>query len=373
MSSVEVPFTIIGGGVLGLWMAKTLRYAGIKEDILLLEKSLFLGDETTGRNSGVLHSGIYYPKNSNKHLLCLRGNKLWQEYCKSDSTLLLKTGKYIIASKSEEMNSLEDIFNHGQECEVPDLRRCSKKEILELSDNIQIVGGIFSPSAGILNVPNLVKKLETECLNSGVLIFKNSHVRDIKSSLRNSSLELEVDQYGENIKIESKNVFNLAGHGGIDLRRKLGLQDIESYLVKGSYLKTSQKFPFSSLVYPIPPKNLKGLGIHITFDFEGNFRFGPNTLEVEKVQYDIPSDTKQKMLPAIQELFKKVEAEKLSEDYCGIRPKIKKEGKLHFDFSLSGPKQLQIPGYFEACGIESPGLTAAPAICEKLLQFLVSQ
>ena len=137
--------------------------------------------------------------------------------------------------------------------------------------------------------------------------------------------------------------------------------------MKGYYLKYLGKIDCSSLIYPVPHKDLKGLGIHTSFDSDGSIRFGPNTFEVGQVSYDMENEgIKEEMKKSILKKYKNIDEEKLCLDYAGIRSKIKRNGQYYSDFWIKGPKEIKIPGYFELCGIESPGFTGSPAIAKYL-------
>ena len=134
--------------------------------------------------------------------------------------------------------------------------------------------------------------------------------------------------------------------------------------MRGHYVKTNQPYFTESLIYPIPEKNLKGLGVHTTFDIDRNLRFGPDTQDVSEIKYEMPDRLLETFIPAIQKTFKGIDVDKLQPDFSGIRPKILHEGKLHTDFWLGTPQTTGVAGYYEFCGIESPGLTAAPSLAK---------
>ena len=141
--------------------------------------------------------------------------------------------------------------------------------------------------------------------------------------------------------------------------------------MKGHYLRSSQKLNYQTLLYPTPLKNLKGLGTHSTIDIEGNVKFGPDTFDVSEIDYLMEIQSLETMKTEINRRFKGIDLNRLGPDYCGIRSKINHNGTLHKDFWIKGSKELGISGYAEACGIESPGVTSAPAISLRLLEQLL--
>ena len=107
----------------------------------------------------------------------------------------------------------------------------------------------------------------------------------------------------------AENVFNCAGLFAPEFRDQFGLDGIESYLVKGRYLKLNKKYFHDSLIYPIPPVGLKGLGVHTSFDFDGIVRFGPDTSDTSSIDYQVEEDALEQMFPAISNTFKGVSKE----------------------------------------------------------------
>jgi len=117
-------------------------------------------------------------------------------------------------------------------------------------------------------------------------------------------------------------------------------------------------------LYPVPEKNLKGLGVHTTFDIHGNVRFGPNTEDISMVNYQMSEDVIEQMYPSIKKVFPSVTIDRLRLDYCGVRSKISKAGKTMTDFYIGVAQDHGIQNYIECLGIESPGFTSAPAIAK---------
>lgn len=354
---IKLDFTIIGGGIIGLCVARDLAKQYPAAHIALLEKNSFLGDETTGRNSGVLHAGIYYPHQSLKHQLCLEGHKLWKE----SLFIINPCGKFIFASTRDEIDSLNDLMARGVKNQVPGLKQASREQLGELQKDVQAIAALYSPGTSILDVPHAIKLIETECANLGVMVLKKHEVKELeKNALGGFDFRLGNDH------IHTKVLFNCAGLHAVKLRQELKLNDIEAYWVKGHYLTTHQKLSSKSLIYPLPQKNNLGLGIHSTYDISGKLKFGPDTQETLKLDYSFADDSWHRMRQAVAKMFKSIDPTQLVPDYVGIRPKIKHKGEIYSDFWIKKP----LPDYIEFLGIESPGLTAAPAIAKYSLSLL---
>lgn len=371
---LKIDCVVIGGGVIGLWTSLLIKRKKPEWEVVLLEKNQFLGDETTGRNSGVLHSGLYYPTNSEKHLTCLAGYNQWIEFCGQQKIPFKLCGKYIIASSDNDLSGLERYFFQGVNNGVK-LVRSDQKEIRSLNEILNVKEAFFVPASGILDVPTAIKCLKHLNENLGVIILNSHSLAEIESSGSEQGHLLTTKSPSGDILIDANNLINCAGLQSVNLRKKLGLNDLENYWVKGNYLKTSQKLNYKHLYYPVPPQDLKGLGIHSTIDMESQVKFGPNTEEVpscEVPNYALNPTQFKPMFRGVNDMFKNIDPDKIYLDYCGIRPKIKqaKNNEVYSDFIINGPGDTGRPNYFEALGIESPGVTAAPAIASKLANLI---
>jgi L-2-hydroxyglutarate oxidase LhgO len=352
-----VQFTIIGGGIIGLSIAKILSQKYPHSEIALFEKSPFLGDETSGRNSGVLHSGIYYPHNSLKHILTIEGHHLW----KNSNAKIKKIGKFIFAQSKDEIEAIDKLYENGIKNCVPKIKWANDQELKALNSDVRALKAISSPWTSIIDVPDVIKTLSYECEKSGVMIQKGQEIINLSKSA-SGHYEYMV---GKDV-FKTEVLFNCAGLGGVNLRKMLGLIDVENFFVKGHYFTSPQKINSESLLYPIPEKNLHGLGVHSTYDFDGKLKFGPDSMTTLKLDYSFNSDRLEIMKGAVKKIFPNIDISLLKPDYCGIRPKIKVNDSLYTDFWIKKP----LPDYIEFLGIESPGLTAAPAIANMALSLL---
>lgn len=348
---------VIGGGIVGLCTAFYYKKKNPDHEIAVLEGSPFLGDGNTSRNSGVLHAGIYYNKGSNKHLLCKEGNSIWRKWAKEYGMPVTLCGKYVVASSQSEIDKLNALYAQAKSNEIEGVEWCSADELKEF---VNIEKAFFSDTSGYIDVPSALKKLEILLLSEGVHILPNTYVESI---VKVSNFFLVVTKEDT---IKTMRVLNCSGHEGVRIRTCLDLTDLKDKFIKGSYLILNKKFYNKSLIYPVPLDGLFGLGVHTTIDSAGVVRFGPNTSEVSDYNYRTEEDTLEKMWPAISGLFSTIIKSDLALDYSGVRTKLIRNGEIYPDFWIDAPLQ----GYAEAIGIESPGLTSAPAI-GKLLSNLV--
>lgn len=356
-----IDYTIIGGGILGLFLAAELKTKFPDKEVIVLEQEPFCGDHTSGRNSGVIHSGIYYPTDSKKHLFCLEGNQVWTEVAKKLNIELNRCGKFIFSTKEQE-EELQELYKRSGQNKVP-ARFVSQHELQQIQEFVFADNAIFVESTAIIDTSSVVKALEYECEKLEAHILRQHKVTQVATI--NDGFELRAG----NETIQTTHLFNCAGLFAIEIRKMLGLKDLENQYVRGTYFKTYQEFFKDSLLYPVPQKNLKGLGVHTTFD-QDTLRFGPDTEDIEQVNYQLSDENLAKMKAEIPTVFKGIELEKVTPDYCGIRPKILHNGELHTDFWIQTDSETKIPGYHELCGIESPGLTASPAIARYIVDAI---
>jgi len=351
--TVEIDVTIIGGGIVGLFTAWKLSEKYKNITICLFEKSEYLGDHSTGRNSGVLHAGLYYDYDSLKHRYCIAGNKFWNKFSSQFNVDIKQVGKYIFGNNEKD---IEELYEKAVKNGVTGL---SRRPISEISSYVNSKFCFFSKTTSIINVPQAVKVLEKLFTNNDGIIVNSRKVDNI---LNLDKFIIDFSDY----QIKSSILINTAGHDAINIRNLLGLNNLSNLYVKGDYLATTQKLKYPCLLYPLPEKNLKGLGIHSNIGFDETTRFGPDTNIVQESLYNSNDENITLIKNDISKNFKNINLEKLHYDFSGIRSKIKLNGKEYNDFWISSP----ITNYIEACGIDSPGLTGAPAISEMILDLI---
>ncbi len=355
---VEVDAVIIGGGIVGLLTALEAKRRHRAWEAVLLEQAPFLADHSTGRNSGVLHSGLYYPTGSLKHRLCMEGLDEWRHLLLAHALPHRFCGKVVFAHDETERPRLDELQNKARANGVP-VRRASSAELGKAQAHVNAVDALVVASTGIVDVSSAMAFFRHEFEKLGGIVLTGTPA----TATRDGGV-FHVNT--ADTSIVAPRLVNAAGLWAPEFRTQLGLKGMASRWVKGHYLRTSQKLGHETLYYPIPPPDLKGLGVHSTIDCQGDVKFGPDTLDVDAIDYRLEPQDLDGMRSSILRCFKGVDPARLFPDYAGIRSKIVVEGKLHTDFWLENP----LPGYAEACGIESPGMTAAPAIARRLLDML---
>lgn len=355
----NIDFCIVGGGIVGLSVAYVLGQNGYQGAVL--EGGPYFGDQSTGRNSGVLHAGLYYPKNSLKHLTCIDGNLLWRHWAQILRIPLNPCGKFVVARDSEERDTLDALYLRAQSNGVASVSWANRKNLEALSHFVKVDQAFFSGNSGVIDVPAAVTALRRQVESLGFLTLVNHIVQAIKPLGNEHVVSLKEGE------IKARFVINCAGHGAVSLRRQLGLTELSPVMVKGTYLRLTKKLRHPWLIYPLPGKDGLGLGIHNVLEVDGALKFGPDTEPCENLDYQISQIAIDRIRESVHSFFYGIKPEELQPDLSGIRSRLLYNGEPYHDFWLKGPQDHQIPGYIELCGIDSPGLTAAPALANRVL------
>ncbi len=351
---------IIGAGVVGLAIAYEL--SKYHKNIAVIEKWHHFGEETSSRNSEVIHAGIYYPKDSLKAKLCVEGNESIYNFADKYSIPYKKCGKLIVASSNNEFDTLELIFNNANQIGARNLKILNQKETNKYESNINATASILSPSSGIIDSHSLMQTLEALSINNQVDFIYNYEVSNIHY---NNNWKIKVKQNEEEFEIESEILINSAGLSSDKIAEMVGININEKkynlHYAKGHYFKLSSKYDnyVKKLIYPVPPKNTTGLGIHVTLDLGGALKLGPDVhyLDENKIDYSFQDGLKQKFHTAVSSYLKNINIDDINQDYTGIRPKLQQKGEPQRDFIIQ--KEENYKDLINLIGIESPGLTCS--------------
>lgn len=358
----KVHITIIGAGVVGLAIAAELSKK--HQDIVLLEKESSFGQETSSRNSEIIHAGIYYPKDSLKAKLCVEGKRLLYAFCEENHIPHARLGKIIAAVDENEIAQLQELEQKAKANGVADLSWLSKKQLEELEPSVSAVSALYSPSTGIIGSHSLMKCLEQKARADGVLISCGSEVTGIKKQETGYVVEINRgESFETEILINSAglNSDKIAAMAGIDIEKN----HYKLHYCKGEYFSYWKSSFLKHLVYPVPEADVKSLGIHSVIDLAGGLKFGPSAEYVDTVDYNVNFANRGKFAAAVKNLFPQVEESDLSPDQAGVRPKLQGPGEGFRDFVISEENNKGFPGLINLIGIESPGLTACLAIAGK--------
>ena len=361
MDTIEC--TVVGAGVIGLAIAESLS---TKLQVCVLEKEGQFGTQTSSRHSEVIHAGIYYPKGSLKAKLCVEGKQRLYRFCEHHGIPHQRIGKLIVATNDEDVASLDAIHERARDNYVNDLQYWDKKTVNENEPNVNAVAALFSPSTGIIDSHCYMQQLDNLLSIRGGMISYKSDVTNIRRDGNYFIITMMND--GEPYEFRSHYLINAAGLMAQNLARHIDGLERDTiptlYPCKGHYFGYQGKSPFNHLIYPVPPKNIKGLGIHATLNLSKQVRFGPDAHYINSIDYRFEENLKSTFMAAITRYFPDVVEGRLHEDYTGIRPKIQGPTDSVKDFVIQSSKDHGINRLINLFGIESPGLTSSLAIAD---------
>ena len=353
---------VIGAGVVGLAIARAMAIDG--RDMLVIERNGGIGEETSSRNSEVIHAGIHYPPDSLKAKLCVRGKKLLYRYCRDRSIRHRRCGKLIVAANAAQHAELEAIQAQGRASGVDDLTITDRAGVARLEPAVVCTSALISPSTGIVDGHGLMMSFQGDLEASGGTLALRCEF--LRGQVDEEGFRLRIRSAGEPVEVKARTVINSAGLAAEHVARRI--DGLPQRLVprvrfaKGNYFVYRGKHPFRHLVYPVPEPG--GLGVHVTLDLQGQARFGPDVQWIDAPDYSVDESRKDRFFNAIQTYWPDVNSDRLVPGYVGVRPKLIRPGDPPGDFMIQGPDLHGIPGLVNLYGIESPGLTASLAIAE---------
>lgn len=370
---------MIGGGVVGLAVSRAL--AQRNPATLLLERHAQPGQETSSRNSEVIHAGIYYGASTLKTSLCIRGKELLYAYCAASGVPHRNTGKLIVAQTEGQRGALQRVHDHcaGALGGAVPVRWVGAEELARREPSVRAEAGCLeSPTTGIVDSHGLMVALLGHFEDAGGTFSPGSHVVGVAPAggpgargERGWEVTVRDAQSGEESTVSADVLVNAAGLGACDVHNMVvpAERHMRTYYAKGNYFSYSASSPrVGTLVYPAPEPGAGGLGTHLTLDMGGRVKFGPDVEWVDSA--DDLAVSGARMAAATEEIKRYlpgVDVAALAPDYAGIRPKLAPrqavmEGKGFNDFVIRREEGYE--GWVNLLGIESPGLTSSLAIGE---------
>ncbi|GGC07732.1 FAD-dependent oxidoreductase [Novosphingobium endophyticum] len=362
--SERVDAVVVGAGVVGLAVARALARKGRAP--LVLDRETRFGSWTSSRNSEVIHAGIYYPRGSLKASLCVAGKERLYAFCSQRGVPHRRIGKVIFAHDESQLADLEAIRRNGEDAGVTDLVALDRTEARKLEPELACAGALLSPSTGIVDSHAFMLALLGEAEAHDAMLVTASRVDRI---VRKGGLYHVWTDTGETAVISTPVLVNAAGLAAQEIA--LATEGLDPahvppiHYARGAYFTYSGKVPFSHLIYPVPEPG--GLGTHLTFDLQGQARFGPDVEWIDAVDYAVDPYRKAKFAAAAKRIWPALDPDRLQPGYAGVRPKLSGPGEPPADFVISGPVDHGCEGLVNLFGIESPGLTASLSIAEAVV------
>lgn len=390
-------FIVIGGGIVGLATAYAIKKNNSEASILLLEKEEQVANHQTGRNSGVIHSGVYYKPGSVKANLTTKGSQRMMEFCQKFGIEYEQCGKVIVATSSQELPYLDTLAERGRENGL-NVNKISKNALHDLEPHVNGIAALHVPEAGIVNYKRVAEMLLSELLRMGAEIAFNQEVMKIHTGEAGCNVETGTKSYKSDYVINCGGLHSdsLASQAGIDLQHRI-------IPFRGEYyeLVKDRRYLVKNLIYPVPNPSFPFLGVHFTRMIDGSIHAGPNAvLSLKKEGYSkfafkasdawkslsypglwklagehwgegfkelYRSLSKAQFVKSLQKLIPEVRAADLVPSPSGVRAQaLNPDGSLVDDFLIKYHGRS-----IHVCNAPSPAATASLEIGDTIAQYVL--
>lgn len=350
--------TVIGAGITGTFIARELSRYQLR--VLLIDKENDIANGTTKANSAIVHAGYDASEGTLKAKLNVRGNELYEGICRELNVPFKRIGSFVLAFNEQEMATVKELYERGIKNGVPEMEILDKESVLKLENNLSddIVGALYAKTAGIVGPWELAIALAENAMENGVELMLNSPVTDIKK------LEYGYSITAGDRKIESKLVINCAGIHSDEINNMVNSPSFEILPNRGEYnlFDKSVGNMVNAVVFRCPSEAGKGVVIMPTV--HGNLLIGPTAEYVDsKNSLDTTLEGLAYINEHAQHTLKQIRFQNVITSFTGLRAKTKSQ-----DFIIEESKESL--GFFNVAGIDSPGLTSAPAIAEYMVDLV---
>jgi 2-hydroxyglutarate dehydrogenase len=268
-------FAIVGGGIVGLAVARELTRRHPRASVCVLEREAAIGTHQTGHNSGVIHAGVYYTPGSLKAQLCVEGARELYAYCEGRGIASEACGKVILATDPSELSRLDELERRAKANGVPGLRRLAARDIEALEPHARGVAGLHSPNTGIVDFAAVARAYAQDVLEAGGVVASGCGVEGVEVKARSLLL---THARGAT---EAGHAIFCAGAWSDRLAVAAGASpDPRIVPFRGAYLRLAveRRHLVRSLIYPVPDPSLPFLGVHLTRHIDGEVLIGPTAL-----------------------------------------------------------------------------------------------
>jgi len=350
--------TVIGAGIAGTFMARELSRYKLK--VLLLDKENDIANGTTKANSAIVHAGFDATEGSLKAKFNVRGNELYEDICTELHVPFKRIGSLVLAFNEEEMETINELYERGIRNGVPQMEVLDKEGVLKIETNLSenLIGALHAKTAGIVGPWELAIALAENAVENGVELLLNSPVTNVTKTNDGYSITA-----GEKT-IESKIIINCAGLHSDDINNMINTPSFEILPNRGEYnlFDKSVGNMVNSVVFKCP--SAAGKGVLITPTVHGNLLLGPTSEYIDsKTNFDTTLAGLNYISEHAHHTLKEISFQGVITSFTGLRAKTKSQ-----DFIVEESKESL--GFFNIAGIDSPGLTAAPAIAEYVIELL---
>lgn len=387
---------IVGGGIVGLSTAMTVLRQFPHLKVVLIEKESDIAQHQTGRNSGVIHSGIYYKPGSLKARFVREGNKLMINFCETHGITYDMCGKVIVAVNENELKLMDNLYERGLQNGLR-VKKIGRSELNEIEPYVNGLGAIHVENCGIVDYSEVAKTYKNMIIDCGGEIRLSTTVEAIAE--RNDGVTLDTNKS----TIQACYMINCAGLHSDRIANMVGLEtDMKIVPFRGEYyeLVKEKEYLVNHLIYPVPNPNFPFLGVHFTRMINGGVHAGPNAVlafrregykktdihmkdlfEVltysgfwkmaipnvkEGLHEMVRSFSKKAFLKSLQRLIPDIEENDIIPSDAGVRAQaLKSDGSLVDDFAI-----FQSERSLHVCNAPSPAATASLMIGNEIVNCL---
>ncbi|ASN04136.1 L-2-hydroxyglutarate oxidase [Virgibacillus necropolis] len=389
-------YAIIGGGIIGLSVGMEVSKRHPDASILVIEKEAEISLHQTGRNSGVIHSGIYYKPGSLKAELARKGNLQLVEFCKEHGISHDICGKVIVATSEGELPLLEDLYTRGLQNQLA-VEKTSVEELGRIEPHVKGISAIRVPSTGIVNYREVAQVFADLIQQNGGELALNTEVQDIITE--QESVELRTNKG----TFRSRYLINCAGLFSDRITQMANIKtDMKIIPFRGEYyeLKPEKRHLVKHLIYPVPNPDFPFLGVHFTRMMDGRILIGPNAVPsfkregykktdfhfkdfIEAATYPgflkvargnlseglkeiYRSYSKKSFIKDVQRFIPDIGEDDIRPAKSGVRAQaLDQEGNLLDDFAIIRDKRA-----VHVCNAPSPAATASIEIGKEIVSYL---
>ena len=266
---VSTDFLVIGAGIIGICVARELKKQFPESSITIIEKEKQAGEHASGRNSGVLHAGFYYSKDSLKAKFTKEGNQALTQYCREKKIAINTCGKLVVTKNEEELLGLHELLKRGHANQIR-LELISEDEAREIEPRVKTYQqALFSPTTSSVDPRAVIQHLVKDALNEGIIFEYGT-----KYLTKKQNLVITKDK-----KFRAGYVINTAGLYADKIAREYGFS--KNYRIlpfKGLYLYTDHAEKFRTHIYPVPNLHHPFLGVHVTLTVDHHAKIGPTAI-----------------------------------------------------------------------------------------------
>lgn len=360
---------ITGAGIVGSWLALVLSRAGLQ--VAVCDHTSQGSDGVSGRNSGVLHAGIYYPPGSLKADFCVPGHLQTIEFARSHGVPHDICGKLIVTGLQKNVPDEEEALHRLKELQARALQNGVQNLKLLESPGLKhahVLGkwALYSPTTGVIDVPAYLMAVRKAAHDAGAIFLMRRKMVALSSGsaeIAETNSEAEILDGGTHETISFHKFINAAGLQSAAIAMLAGIEGYSIRPVRGEYYRLKKRLPANLLIYPLPSTASTALGVHYTFHVNGEAYVGPNAVPAEHFTDYRITMAREEFYNSLQKITDFYNLDDLSPGYSGLRPRLYFGEKAILDFKiLHQPADM-----LHLLGIESPGLTSAPALAEYIL------